>query len=112
MPAITEDQCEHIHLTCANCDAGLVDIVLTEYDPSLAVKVRANCPFCGDSSFIKEVPGPYGRDGFAAHKPGQEDDPDAYVESTIIADEQVEGGITQITVVKARPDARPIYVRN
>lgn len=101
----------HIYLTCSNCNAGLVDIVLTVPNPELACMVQASCPWCGDESFQKEVPGAFARDGFTEPKEGEEDDPDAYWESTVIAEEEMREDVLYFTTVKAKPNARPVHVR-
>ena len=39
---------------CSNCDAPLADFWQKPGDAP-AQKIRASCPHCGDSSFVKEI---------------------------------------------------------
>ena len=46
---------QHIYFECSNCAAPLMD--LWQFNPTKDViyKVRAECPFCGDHSWVKDV---------------------------------------------------------
>lgn len=51
----------HIYLECSNCRKKLADLWITNPELDTNWNVRADCPFCGDHSYNKEVAG-----GFAA----------------------------------------------
>ena len=44
-------------LNCANCNAPLVEIMVTRPDEDINFKMQADCPHCGDKSFIKTFKG-------------------------------------------------------
>jgi len=100
----------HIIVACSSCKAGLLDIWVTrpnEIDPGTGKpfhwKVRANCPFCEDKSFIVEFDGGYHVGGVGTLKEGGEDtDP-----STIWTDFDEANGVLNYLVKKASPDAKP-----
>lgn len=41
-------------LKCASCEKKLVEIYTTPEIPG-KIKIKCICPYCGDSSFVKEV---------------------------------------------------------
>lgn len=45
---------EHIRIDCSNCNKPLVDLWLI-HPIEQTFRLRANCPYCGDKSFIKEI---------------------------------------------------------
>lgn len=45
-------------LACASCQKSLLHWFVTNPNKTLT-KIRANCPFCGDKSFITEVYGKF-----------------------------------------------------
>ena len=47
-----------IELDCSNCGKSLAKVMRVNNAPT-TVKIKANCCFCGDSSFIKEVSGAF-----------------------------------------------------
>jgi len=47
-----------IQLDCSNCGKHLAKVMLVKDAPT-SVKIKANCCFCGDSSFLKEVSGAF-----------------------------------------------------
>lgn len=46
-----------VTLECINCSAPLVEIMVTRPDDPINFKFKANCPHCGDQSFIKTIQG-------------------------------------------------------
>jgi len=48
---------KHIFLECSACRKPLVDIWLTHPDMKTITTLSANCPFCGDKSYPKEISG-------------------------------------------------------
>lgn len=46
---------EHI-LKCANCGKDLIQILKVQENDQIQ-EIESECPFCGDSSFVKEVSG-------------------------------------------------------
>lgn len=49
----------HTYIKCSNCDAPLVDIWVVDKDFPVTWKLKANCPHCGDHSFLYEIKGRY-----------------------------------------------------
>jgi len=49
---------DHIIVKCSSCDKALVEIWVVSRD-SVDSKIVANCPFCGDKSFIYEINGQF-----------------------------------------------------
>lgn len=96
----------HVYPTCSNCRAKLMDIFITRPHEKDIWKVRCNCPFCGDQSFITEVPGGFHYGGFALANP--EDDSDDKP-STLVQEDWAEGDVFYFKIIKANPDAKPIY---
>ena len=47
-----------IQLDCSNCGKSLVRVMRVKDAPT-SVSIKANCCFCGDSSFTKEVSGAF-----------------------------------------------------
>lgn len=47
----------HTILSCSNCKRELVDIWVTSPKIKQTFKYQANCPFCGDKSYVKDVEG-------------------------------------------------------
>lgn len=45
----------HKHFYCSNCNAPLLDIWETQPTSEPVWLVRAECPFCGDHSFVQEI---------------------------------------------------------
>jgi DNA-directed RNA polymerase subunit RPC12/RpoP len=85
----------HIFLTCSNCKSKLVDIWVTSPQIKAKFKYQANCPFCGDKSYIKEVEGGICYAGIYKQIDEDNDKPITLVES-------IEwGNINQFKVVKA-----------
>jgi hypothetical protein len=52
---------DEYELLCANCHKPLLKIVIIRDLPLLS-RIKSNCPFCGDSSFIKELSGQFALD--------------------------------------------------
>lgn len=65
------EDCGHILLQCSNCNAYLCDIWITKKDAPLKWSGRAECPFCGDFSFLKEWQGLFAPGGIAADEQGK-----------------------------------------
>ncbi len=54
------DPTREIHLTCSSCAAPLVDII--KRDDTISGKLSkliANCPHCGDKSYVKTISGDF-----------------------------------------------------
>jgi hypothetical protein len=97
----------HVIIECSNCNAGLVDIWKTRpYEPH-SWKVKANCPFCGNSSFTKEIKGGFHQGGMALSKEDEPDEDSAV--STVVENFEIEGDTFVFNVKKAGPNAKPIY---
>ena len=47
-----------IQLDCSSCGKNLAKVMRVNDAPT-SVKIKANCCFCGDSSFLKEVSGAF-----------------------------------------------------
>ena len=47
-----------IQLDCSSCGKNLAKVMRVNNAPT-SVKIKANCCFCGDSSFLKEVSGAF-----------------------------------------------------
>ena len=47
-----------IQLDCSSCGRNLAKVMRANNTPT-TVKIKANCCFCGDSSFLKEVSGAF-----------------------------------------------------
>jgi len=47
-----------IQLDCSSCGKSLVKVMRVKEAPT-SINVRANCCFCGDSSFVQEVSGSF-----------------------------------------------------
>jgi hypothetical protein len=100
-------------LACRNCKAGLFQFWVTrpgEIDPHtnepFEWKIQANCPFCGDRSFVKTVKGNGHAGGYHVPKPGCE--ADEVIPSTSWTGEfESRGDVVFYKVVKASPDAHP-----
>jgi hypothetical protein len=97
----------HVILACSNCRAGLVDIWITRPDQPFEWKVRANCPFCGDKSFVEVVKGGFHYGGYGVVK---DDDPDEDIPSTVVDHFDIEGDQFVFTLKKARHDAKPVRI--
>lgn len=48
-----------IHFDCRVCGAPLADIYVTPTSEAINWSMQANCPHCGDSSYVKEFEGAY-----------------------------------------------------
>lgn len=104
----------HVIVRCSNCNAGLLDIWRTlphAVNPRTGKvfqwKVRANCPFCGDRSFVTEVEGVFHVGGYGEVKHDNEDDdiPSTVIQGTDVNDRT---GTYDFTLVKASHVAKPI----
>ncbi len=97
----------HVHPSCSNCDALLMDIWVTRPNDPFRWKVRCNCPFCGDDSFTVEVRGGFHYGGYGVTK---DDDADADVPSTIVETFDIDGE-TYVFKIKKAPNGKPIRKR-
>ena len=53
---------DSIEINCSNCEAPLLEVWTAptpEEEDSRGAKIRADCPHCGDRSFVKEVKGKF-----------------------------------------------------
>ena len=46
---------KHTYFYCSNCNAPLLDIWHLQPTDQTIWKVRADCPFCDDHSFVKDI---------------------------------------------------------
>lgn len=44
-------------IKCANCDSKIVDVIKVQENKEKQLQIIAECPFCGDSSFLYEIKG-------------------------------------------------------
>lgn len=56
-PVKTITDATSVYLSCSNCEAKLVEIVVTHKFEKELWKVRAECPFCGDKSYVVGIAG-------------------------------------------------------
>lgn len=89
---------------CSTCGKGLVDILVTQpkaIDPLTKKifewKIRVNCCYCGDRSYVKTVYGKFHLQGFGKIK---RDDPTDCVAETCIENTFDEKGVLIINTVK------------
>ena len=64
----------HIFLVCSNCEKQLMEIWVQRPHEKMTTKVKAKCPYCHDSSFIKEIKGGFAYSGIAIDKQQGESD--------------------------------------
>lgn len=106
----------HVILSCSNCYAGLVDFFVTRPGEINARTgkpfnwiIQANCPFCGDKSFTKEINGNGHVGGYGTPYPDNEDET---IPSTIVTGSDLIDGVMFFKVEKAEPNAKPKKVRS
>lgn len=109
----------HHYLSCSNCDAVLVDLLVThpgETDFSWSVKA-GNCPFCDEDpktaplggSYVHPVKGLFVCGGYGEVR---DDSPIDDTASTFIDESYVDDNDVHVFIVrKAGPNARPIKKR-
>lgn len=49
----------HVYIKCSNCLAPLVDVWLIDKELDIRWKLKAECPHCGDYSFVYDIQGRY-----------------------------------------------------
>ena len=96
----------HVYLDCSACGALLVDIWSTDPNQDFTWKVRANCPFCGDKSYEKEVKGLFHYGGYGRLAEGSDCDDFA---STVIDAIEETNGVFNFKVRKADDGAKPCF---
>lgn len=103
----------HKYLVCSACDATLVDIWVVKPDlinpltgKPFVWRMQANCPFCGDQSYITEVVGKYFPGGYAV---SLDDEHENEIPSTILENINYNEAddLVTFTVMKANPHAKP-----
>lgn len=97
----------HVIVSCSSCRAGLMDIWRTRPHEPHTWKVQANCPFCGDKSFVVEVQGGFHNGGMALAKEDEPDEDKAV--STVVDTFEIQDDKLVFKIRKASPDAKPIY---
>jgi len=82
----------------------LLDVWLTRPNEPETWQIRANCPFCGDGTFVETI-----RGGFCAGPYGTNklDDDTDDVPSTVVLDIQERNNVYYYLLAKASPDAKP-----
>ncbi len=98
----------HVYVSCSNCDACLMDIWITRPNETEVWNVIAECPFCGDKSYMVEIHGGFHPGGYGQIK---EDDPEDDVASTNIGDVVTKGDTFHFKMMKASENAKPIKHR-
>jgi hypothetical protein len=80
---------ELVVINCSNCDKPLVKIHITRPNEKrkngspVECKVKADCCYCGDESFIKTIKGGFHYSGWdVPHPNGNVEDVDVYVNVT------------------------------
>lgn len=99
----------HSYLSCSDCNAWLVDVWVTRPNEEMVWKLQAECPFCGDRSFVTELKGGFHYGG--AYTPNPEDPDDQFLSTRIETADLVTQNndtIVLFKVIKAEPDAKPI----
>lgn len=97
---------EHAVLACRSCGAWLVDVIRTAPEADCSMLYRADCCWCGDTSFETEIHGGVCVGGCGAPRP---DDPTDQIESTSAPEPSFEGAVVVFQVHKAGPNAQPYY---
>lgn len=95
----------HVLLSCSDCRAILMDIWVTMPDAPNEWRLRANCPFCHDSSFVTRVRGNFHYGGYGATKG---DDASEDVPSTIVDSMEMNDGVFVFNIKKANDHAKAI----
>jgi hypothetical protein len=96
----------HVYIVCSNCNAYLMDIWRTRPFENDVWKIRAKCPFCRDKSFAVDIKGGFHAGGYGTAKKDDEDDD---VLSTRVETFDIIDDTFTFTLIKATPDAKPIY---
>lgn len=73
----------NIIIYCSNCNKPLVDLFITDAKADLNWKCVAECCYCGDKSFIKEVKGVFRPGGCVTI---DENNPDHFTQDTLLQD--------------------------
>ena len=102
----------HVYVRCSACEAILLDVYRTmpnAVNPRTGKvfewKLQANCPFCGDHSYVTEVTGMFHLGGMGhARRDNVDDD----IPSTTYDPPEINGNVYKINVRKAKPDAKPV----
>lgn len=98
----------HNYLSCSNCRAMLMDVFITRpHEPEL-YKVRATCPWCGDTSFVADIRGGFHYGGYGVLKPGDDDED---VASTVVDRSEMVKGVFVFHILKASVNAQPVHQR-
>lgn len=92
----------HIYLECSNCRKKLADLWITNPEFDAKWNVRANCPFCGDHSYNKEIHGMFAAAGYFIND-SEGEDLSVYCSTNLENIEMKEDeGVVVITVSKAQ----------
>lgn len=101
----------HVYIPCSNCDAILMDVWRTMPDAinphtgkTFFWQLSANCPFCGDKSYLIPVEGIFHPGGYGRMK---EDNPEDDIPSTIIDNFTTDGDKVTFEIKKANENAKP-----
>lgn len=98
----------HVYPSCSNCRATLMDIWITRPHEPEKYRIRALCPWCGDTSFVVTVQGGFHQGGYGVIKPDNEDED---VASTIVDRFEIIDGVLVFFVQKASAHAKPVVRR-
>lgn len=73
----------NVIISCSNCNKPLVDLFITDAEADLIWNCVAECCYCGDKSFIKEVKGIFRPGGCVTI---DEKNPDHFKLNTLLVD--------------------------
>jgi hypothetical protein len=73
----------NVIIYCSNCNKPLIDLLITNSDADFIWKCIAECCYCGDKSFIKEVKGIFRPGGCVTVN---EKNPDHFTQDTLLLD--------------------------
>lgn len=71
---------EHKIINCSACSRPLLKLLLTMPDLDVTMDVVANCPYCGDKSFVETIQGDFRPAGYFEEKPDDTEDVVPYTE--------------------------------
>lgn len=82
-------------LQCSSCQKDLANIFCSETNDDINWKIKANCPYCGDSSFVIEFEGLFQYCGIVKDINGV-DTPQTIVTDAEILDKHIQLKVSKI----------------
>lgn len=70
-------------ISCSNCNKPLVDLFITNTEADIQWQCVAECCYCGDKSFIKDVKGIFRPGGCITV---DKENPDHFIQDTLLTD--------------------------